>query len=218
MRTRSSGKNSLASFDNIPAPKLPYYPHRICGVAAKSPSKSLRCARRKKSKIIFSGNRVFGKNPSRFTQCASVSECAERTANPFKKCLHFLTYCPAGFVMRLFLTHISLYGMPPSACGLQASRLPLLRLEVGSSKAGWRQPTCSLCAGYNEARTAQAGLVISPKRRDRSLVTGLSFLPLKSLSTPARCGGEEWKDGGAFTGKKLTGGLKVNTICCILVE
>ena len=30
--------------------------------------------------------------------------------------------------------------------------------------------------------------------------------------------GKEWKDGGAFTGKKLTGGLKVNTICCIMVE
>ena len=48
--------------------------------------------------------------------------------------------CPAGFVIGLFLTHISLYGMPdqrvvrrpPSCC---------LRLEVGSGKARWRQPT-----------------------------------------------------------------------------
>jgi len=29
-----------------------------------------------------------------------------------------------------------------------------LRLDVGSSKASWRQPTCWIGAGYNSAHTA----------------------------------------------------------------
>ena len=39
-----------------------------------------------------------------------------------------------------------------SSSGLQASRLPLSRLEVGSSKGRCRQPTCYSCAGYNGDR------------------------------------------------------------------
>ena len=49
--------------------------------------------------------------------------------------------CPARCVIDLFLTHISLYGMPdqpvvrrPPGC--------IQRLEVGSDKADWRRPTC----------------------------------------------------------------------------
>jgi hypothetical protein len=32
-----------------------------------------------------------------------------------------------------------------------------LRLDVGSSKASWRQPTCREGAGYNMVRTAKRG-------------------------------------------------------------
>lgn len=48
-----------------------------------------------------------------------------------------------------------------SLSGLQASRLPLLRLEVGSSKGQCRRPTCLICAGYNKAHTAAAGHLLS---------------------------------------------------------
>ena len=53
-----------------------------------------------------------------------------------------LTPCPAGCVIDLFLTHISLFGMPPQYV---ARRPPgcCLRLEVGSGKAYWKQPTCA---------------------------------------------------------------------------
>ena len=51
-----------------------------------------------------------------------------------------------------------------SLSGLQASRLPYLRLEVGSSKGQCRQPTCCLCAGYNRAHTAAAGRLTIFKR------------------------------------------------------
>ena len=55
-----------------------------------------------------------------------------------------------------------------SSSGLQASRLPLLRLEVGSSKGRCRQPTCYSCAGYNRTHTAAAGhFTFGKKRRSR---------------------------------------------------
>lgn len=38
-----------------------------------------------------------------------------------------------------------------------------LRLDVGSDKAYWRQPTCAWCAGYNGAYTALRGIFL--KRR-----------------------------------------------------
>ena len=57
-------------------------------------------------------------------------------------CSGKLTPCPAGCVIDLFLTHISLFGMPPQYV---ARRPPgcCLRLEVGSGKAYWKQPTCA---------------------------------------------------------------------------
>ncbi len=73
-RTRSSGKNSPASFDNISAPKLPYYPHRLCGPAAKTHSKSLRCGYRKKSKIIFLET-SFSKKSLSADKRVSISKC-----------------------------------------------------------------------------------------------------------------------------------------------
>ncbi len=54
--------------------------------------------------------------------------------------IYILSYYPAGCVIGLFLTHISLYGMPDQVV---VRRPPgcCLRLEVGSDKASWRQPT-----------------------------------------------------------------------------
>ena len=52
-----------------------------------------------------------------------------------------LNMCPAGFVIDLFLTHISLYGTPDQ-CVVRRPPGCRPRLEVGSGKARWRQPTC----------------------------------------------------------------------------
>ena len=67
---------------------------------------------------------------------SSWSCCLTRTRNnssvstqTFKEIRH--SACPAGCVIDLFLTHISLLGMHLSGCGSQASRLPF---AVGSWK------------------------------------------------------------------------------------
>ena len=51
-----------------------------------------------------------------------------------------LNMCPAGFVIDLFLTHISLYGTPDQ-CVVRRPPGCRPRLEVGSGKARWRRPT-----------------------------------------------------------------------------